>query len=354
LVRGDSPLRLGYQPALDGLRCLAILVVIFNHAGPVLGWHLVGGMIGVDLFFVLSGFLISTLLLERSGEPLRRFYARRALRLLPALYVLVLVVTAIAAVRYHTGAQYLRADRWVLLYVSSWAIQFNFFPAPMFQHLWSLAVEEQFYLLAPLPLLWCTRRWGVRVLPALAGVVLVGFLWRAAPLWRGAPIGGLRFDPHFEGLIAGAALAVARWHGMNLRRLSAWWPLALAVFLGSATYIEITGYDADVHYGIVEPIVTAASLVLIAGAVAYAPRILTVPIVVAIGVYSYSIYLWHVPMLELAGGVHSAPATVKVALGVVAIIAAALGSYYVVERPFLRIKNHVGHRLDTTARPQEA
>ena len=86
----------------------------------------------------------------------------------------------------------------------------------------------------------------------------------------------------------------------------------------------------------------------------HAPRIFTIPTVVAIGVYSYSIYLWHVPMFDLIGGTHSASTVMKVGLGVTATIAVSLGSYYLVERPFLMLKNRVGGRLDSTARPQEA
>jgi peptidoglycan/LPS O-acetylase OafA/YrhL len=343
---------LGYAPALDGLRCLAILVVILNHAGPILGWHLVGGMSGVDLFFVLSGFLITTLLLERRGEPLRRFYARRALRLLPALFVMVIVITLIAQVRYGTGAQYLHADRAVLLYVSSWAIAFDRFPAPMFQHLWSLAVEEQFYLLFPLPFLLSMRRWPTKVFPVLVAMVLAAFVWRAAPLWLGHALGA-RYDFHFDGLLAGAALALARRNGVNLRLLGSWWPAALAAFLGVSLYIEIAGYREHLYFGVMMPIVTGAAIVLVAGAVTRSPRILSMPFAVAIGIWSYSIYLWHRPMIDLAGDIQSASTPAKIVLGVVATIGASLGSYYFVERPFLRIKNHVGHRLDSTARPQE-
>ena len=96
----------------------------------------------------------------------------------------------------------------------------------------------------------------------------------------------------------------------------------------------------------VVPIVIAASVALVVGAVTVAPRIFVIPTVVAIGVYSYSIYLWHVPMLDLSGGIHSVSPGMKAVLGIVATIAASLGSYYVVERPFLRFKNRIGPRRE--------
>ena len=350
MATGYKP-KLGYVPALDGLRCLAIVVVVLNHGEPILGWSLLGGVIGVDLFFVLSGFLITTLLLERDGEPLRRFYARRALRLLPAVYVLVVIVTAIAAIRYHRGADYLRADVWVVTYATNWAIVLGHWDAPMLRHLWTLAIEEQFYLLFPLPFLACWRRWPDRVMPALGILIGATVLWRAAPMWWGDERIGERLDMHLDGLLAGAALALARWRGADLRRVGAWWPAALIVFIVAAA---LTDYRATSHYTLVLPIVTAASVVLIAGAITYAPRIFTIPTVVAIGVYSYSIYLWHVPMLDLSCGIDSASPAMKAALGFSATFAASLASYHLIERPFLRFKNRIGPRLDQTARPQEA
>jgi peptidoglycan/LPS O-acetylase OafA/YrhL len=318
-----------------------------NHAEPIFGWSLLGGVIGVDLFFVLSGFLITTLLLERNPEPLRRFYARRALRLLPAVYVLVVVVTAIAALRYHQGAMYLRADAWVLTYSMNWASVLFHWDALMLRHLWTLAVEEQFYLLFPLPFLVCWRRWPARMMPALIGLIGLTAVWRATEvLLVESDRFSERLDMHVDGLLAGVALALARWNGANLRRVGAWWPAALVVFLGAAA---LTDYHARLHYALVLPIVTVASVVLIAGAITHAPRVLTVPTVVAIGVYSYSLYLWHVPMFDLIGGIHSASPVMKAGLGLTAAVGVSLGSYYLVERPFLMIKNRIGGRLDSTA-----
>ena len=349
-MRIEASAKLGYVPALDGLRCLAIVVVMLNHAEPILGWSLLGGVVGVDLFFVLSGFLIATLLLERDGERLRRFYTRRALRLFPAVYVLIIIVTAIAAIRYHQAGEYLRADGWVLIYATNWAIVFDLFHAPMLDHLWTLAIEEQFYLLFPLPFLIAWHRRPSFVFPAILALIAAVVVWRAWYAWQGTGRIDERFDMRFDELLAGAALAVARWKGTDLRRLGRWWPAALVAFIAiAATY----DYHSRLDTAIGIPAVTVASIVLVAGAVTRAPRILCFPIVVAIGVYSYSIYLWHLPVFDLAGDVHSAPRAAKIAIGITATIAAALASYYLIEQPFLRLKNHVGGRLDSSARPQE-
>jgi len=235
--------------------------VFFNHTEPIFGWYLRGGGLGVDLFFVLSGFLISTLLLERAGEPLRLFYMRRALRLLPALVVLLVVITAIAAVELDEGSEYLRADAWVLAYLTNWAQFFGWFHAGLYSHLWTLAVEEQFYILFPL-----------------------------------------------------ATIAIA----------------------------PFTEHRDTTYFGLAIPAVVVASVVLVAGAVTCSPRLLTYPVIVAIGVGSYSLYLWHLPIIGLAGDWDSAPASVRIVLALVGTAAASLGSYFLVERRFLRVKRHVG------------
>src|SRR5262249_9732550 len=161
--------------------------------------------------------------------------------LLPALYVLLVVVTALAALRYHQLGDYLRADLWVSLYATNWAIVIGEFHALMFRHLWTLAIEEQFYVLFPLPFLWCVRRWPRRILAALVTTIAIAAVWRALPMWWGDEHIGERLDMHVDGLLAGVGLAVARWNGLSLRRVGAWWPLALAALLAAAA---LTDYRA--------------------------------------------------------------------------------------------------------------
>ena len=188
----QGPPRLPYMPGVDGLRALAVAAVVIYHLGA--SW-LPGGFLGVDVFLVISGYLITSLLLaehRRSGRiELRRFWLRRARRLLPALFVMIVVVLAVMVI-VHPG-EVARLHGAVLAsfaYVANWYFAFadvsyfeQFARPSIFQHLWSLAVEEQFYLLWPpviaLGLVCLGRRWllaGVAVL--LAGsTALAWVLW---------------------------------------------------------------------------------------------------------------------------------------------------------------------------------
>jgi len=160
LDRGRKAGEMGYLPGLDGVRALAVLGVLLYHGD--LTW-MQGGFLGVDVFFVLSGFLITTLIteeFERSGRiNFGKFYLGRARRLLPALLLMLFVVGLVAAIFYRESAFAYRQDALAsLLYVTNWwyiVADQSYFEAigrPAFlQHLWSLAVEEQFYLIWPSP-----------------------------------------------------------------------------------------------------------------------------------------------------------------------------------------------------------
>ncbi len=161
---GGAPVRraarLGYQPGLDGLRALSVIAVILYHAG--FPW-IHGGWVGVEVFFVVSGFLITSLLLderERSGgTDLRVFWLRRARRLLPALAVMLAAVAAVTLAIGSAGQRAgLRRDLpWAVGYLGNWGqivgdVPYYAGDPPLLRHLWSLAIEEQFYLLWPLAL----------------------------------------------------------------------------------------------------------------------------------------------------------------------------------------------------------
>lgn len=176
-----TPFRLGHRRWLDGLRGVAILLVLGSHFGLVRG-----GFLGVDVFFVLSGFLITTLLAEEwrrdRAIDLPRFYLRRALRLLPAYLALLAVCAAATA----AGSPARRADgfREVLVagaYVSNWPTLHQT-ALPRLGHTWSLAVEEQFYLAWPVVLLALLRSHARRgtVLAVVGGFALLSAGWRAA------------------------------------------------------------------------------------------------------------------------------------------------------------------------------
>jgi len=163
VIAEPSP-RFSYQPSLDGLRAIAIVLVMLLHAQAMASgaWpYFLGGYTGVDIFFVLSGFLITSLLVQEWRDTgrisLRKFYIRRALRLLPALCVLLLVLgvgVKLFGLYLHVTLATLLA---ALFYVANWALAFDTLDMGALHHTWSLSVEEQFYILWPLMLIGMLR-----------------------------------------------------------------------------------------------------------------------------------------------------------------------------------------------------
>lgn len=225
LDRGRRAGEMGYLPGLDGIRALAVLGVLLYHGD--LTW-MRGGFLGVDVFFVLSGFLITTLITEefaRTGRiDFKRFYLARARRLLPALLLMLVVVGMLAAFIYRESAASFRADAIAsLFYVTNWWFIFSdasYFEAigrpPFLQHLWSLAVEEQFYFLWPaltlILLRWRGRRgvFYVAIAGALASTAWMAFLAITNGYPQEADPSRAYFgsDSHIMGLLLGAALAM--------------------------------------------------------------------------------------------------------------------------------------------------
>ncbi|MDO8309453.1 MAG: acyltransferase family protein [Actinomycetota bacterium] len=224
LDRGRRAGEMGYLPGLDGVRALAVIGVLLYHAD--LTW-ISGGFLGVDVFFVLSGFLITTLILEEyersGGIRFSRFYLGRARRLLPALILMLAVVAVAAAVVYRDVAAQVRADTVAsVFYVNNWWYVFNeqsYFEfigrPPLLKHLWSLAVEEQFYLIWPAVAFLIMRkagRPGVRWFAiALAVLSTAWMIWLSAtngyPEYADPSRAYFGTDSHAMGLLIGAALA---------------------------------------------------------------------------------------------------------------------------------------------------
>lgn len=233
LDRGRARGEMGYLPGLDGIRALAVIGVLLYHAD--LTW-ISGGFLGVDVFFVLSGFLITTLILEEfdrsGGVRFSQFYLRRARRLVPALVLLLAVVAAAAAFVYRDVATQVRADTIAsVFYVNNWkyvfdqASYFEFIGRPpLLKHLWSLSVEEQFYFAWPAIAYLLMRRfgrrgvWWVAVLLAVASSVWMIRLSVANgfPDYADPSRAYFGTDSHAMGLLIGAALATF-WRPGRLR-----------------------------------------------------------------------------------------------------------------------------------------
>ncbi len=229
-----------YWPALDGLRGVAVLLVLAYHLGYSIPR---GGFVGVDVFFVLSGFLITTLLLDefsrRGSIAFGAFYIRRGLRLLPALVVVSLFAVVLVQWR-GTAAQQDQTEAGlplVLLYVVNWAMALDFMPAVgWLGHTWSLAIEEQFYLLGPLLLLLLMKRSATHrrsaFLLLVASVVVI--IYRSAGTLQGWSAHRLYMglDTHSDRLLMGCALAFWLAGPAPRRRVSARLGAGAVVVLG--------------------------------------------------------------------------------------------------------------------------
>jgi peptidoglycan/LPS O-acetylase OafA/YrhL len=342
---------------LDGLRAVAVLAVVLYHLN--IGWAS-GGLLGVGVFFVLSGYLITDVLLaerEREGAiSLGRFWLRRARRLLPALWVMLVVVTLwiaildpsqLAGVRGALGA--------ALLYVSNWWYAFqhvsyfaSFRPPSPLGHLWSLAVEEQFYLAWPLLLILALRLAPRRWL--LIGLVVLGAI---ASAWAMATMFQPGSDPTrvYEGtdtrafqLLLGASLAFV-WPSRRLtgsisalrrRGLDTLGAVGLTVIL--VMVVATNEYQTFLYRGgmVILSLATLAVVAVLAHPATLLGRILGAPPLRWIGVRSYGIYLWHYPIIVLTSPVVGSAGPVLTLLQVGATLVVAALSWRFVEEPIRR------------------
>jgi peptidoglycan/LPS O-acetylase OafA/YrhL len=313
--------RLGYVPALDGIRGVAIALVIATHYWGLPG----GGPLGVGLFFVLSGFLITTLLLEEldTGRlDLRNFYARRCRRLLPALAVLLVVYIIVR------GAPGLRVAALAGLYAGN-IVQAIWPAGPVsgsaLAHLWSLAQEEQFYLVWPVLLAFLAR--GRRLLLALCALTAALIAYRAVVASGGTLNASRTYAPDFRSdwLVAGAVLAVLRRRGFRWNEAAALGGF-VAIFVGS-----ILNPWTQSWFVWQAPIFMAGCALLVGAAHSRTQmaELLSVRPLVWLGRISYSLYLWHVPVYAVFGYRHPL-------LALPIALAAAGLSYRFVEEPFRR------------------
>lgn len=384
-------LRLPYVPALDGIRALAVLAVLLYHAGY--RW-IPGGFLGVEIFFVLSGYLITSLLLVEwrgTGQiDLKTFWLRRARRLLPALYLLLVATLAYAVFKLPGEVAQLRADAAAaFFYVTNWWLIFDhtsYFVAmgrpSLFQHLWSLAVEEQFYLIwPPLFALGIARIRERRlllgvVLGVIASTTLMALLYQPAVdpsrLYYGT-------DTRAAELLAGVALAfvwqprqsvrwgnragkvVSRLVGTGRRAailLDVVGALALAG-LGVAMW-RLGEYSPSLYRGgflLVALLTIALIAVVVHGGARVVSALLGCAPLRWTGTRSYGIYLWHWPIYMVTRPGFDVPLNGLPLLGlrVILTLTAVEISYRYVETPFR--SGTVGSawrsfRLGTTSRPR--
>ena len=347
----DQQRTLEYQPALDGVRAVAVTLVVLFHLG--LPW-MPGGYLGVSVFFTLSGYLITSLLLAEFGGvgsvSLRRFYARRARRLLPAsLMVLLAVVVArwtgefslVPGLRADLIGALLQVFNWVQLAgSSSYGALFGqsaAFTSPL-EHYWSLAIEEQFYLLWPITLVaicrWSQRRGGTVVRPVVALLVLfaaaaplIGLIWGPDAAYWSTPA-------RLPELLVGATAAA--W--LRARRsVPGWWrwlvPVAIIGIVVCSAVFPSSGGPAFTGWLTPFAVLSAA---LVVGLQVPGPfqRLLSVRPLVWVGKVSYGLYLVHWPVFVLLrqhGWDTASWGGAAVALAIT--IAITTGSFLLLERP---------------------
>jgi peptidoglycan/LPS O-acetylase OafA/YrhL len=342
----DAPARvLPYRPEVDGLRALAVLSVLLFHAqlGPV-----GGGFVGVDVFFVISGFLITGILLReqaRGAFSLAGFYARRARRIGPAL--LAVCAACVPAAWWIMDGAELHAFARLLAGVAVagsnivLAATTGYFDLPAedqpLLHTWSLGVEEQFYLLFPLLLL-ATRRWTPRRRVALLGTLAFASLLAAEWGWR-RHSGANFFLPQGRAweLLAGAIAAFAAMRAAALARGTRELLAAAGLVAVLASFVLLDRYTPSPSLRLLPAVLGTAALLLVAHGDTRVGRLLAWKPLVAVGLVSYSAYLWHQPLLAFARLALDAPLPLAWRWGVVALtfVLAAL-SWKFVEQPWRR------------------
>jgi peptidoglycan/LPS O-acetylase OafA/YrhL len=353
-----SPPRLGYIPALDGLRAVAVIAVLLYHGGQT--W-MPGGFLGVDVFFVISGYLITCLLLadwqQHGRAGLKRFWFRRARRLLPALFAMLFVVSLYAILFLPDVLTQLRGEVIAaLLYVENWFLVFrnlSYFQStgrpPLLQHVWSLAVEEQFYVLWPLLLALGLTVWGAhrrKLLVAILIAVVVSTVEMAILYHPYTDPSRVYYgtDTRASTLLLGAALAFvwAPWKltGKPGKNAAVMLDVA-AVVSGLALlwmFLNVGELDPGLYRGgfLVAAMVSAVLIgVTVHPAARFTPWLLGFAWFRWIGVRSYGIYLWHWPVYMVTRPHSDVPLTglplLALRLLITFLIAAA--SYRWIEEP---------------------
>ena len=344
-----------YLPGLDGLRAIAVLAVLFFHSAPGIP---AGGFLGVEVFFVISGFIITRGLLTERGRSgsigMWAFWGRRARRLLPALFLLLAAVVVYSAAFERSTLAALREDVVAaLLYVTNWHLiisgqpYFETFTRPsLLRHLWSLAVEEQFYVVWPLIMVGGLALFGRRALFALIVAGAIASAVAMALMYEnGASVSRVYYgtDTRAAGLLIGAALAFVWTPGVveTVSRRNRLIPLDIlglaAVAVLAWLFFWLHDDNPFLYRGgfFVCGIATAGLIAAVVNRRSASARLFGVQPLPWIGLRSYAIYLWHWPVLMLTRPGEDIPldAWAALPLQLALILALADASYRFVEVP---------------------
>ncbi|HJT46179.1 MAG TPA: acyltransferase [Chthoniobacterales bacterium] len=347
-----------YQPQFDGLRALAVLTVMADHFSsdvpnfPLPDWIHIGAT-GVRLFLVLSGYFITASLRRARdrmdlaevsfGKTIGSFYWRRLLRIAPAYLVFTVIasILGLGAIRHNWP--------WVLTGTVNWMIAAtNQWPTTI-SHLWSVCVQEQFYLFWPLLILLLPRRW---MLPAILSVAAAGIAFRIGCVIFSTPMIARWVLPFgsLDSLAAGAALG---WYGGRLRANRFGWPLAVTCFGMLAVAAMLRAGDPTTFRSVlVEPLEAGAFVILVARAAegfdGYAARFLTLPGLLFAGRISYGLYIYHALVAivfnrwlpEPLRFIITIPSLRLMVFGLATVLVAAV-SWCLLEQPINRLRSRM-------------
>ena len=335
-----------YRPDIDGIRALAVLSVVAFHAFPDL---IRGGFIGVDIFFVISGFLISGILfndLAQGRFSITDFYVRRIKRIFPALILVLLACFvfgwfALLADEFKQLGKHMAAGAGFVSNIVLWS-EAGYFDTsaetkPLL-HLWSLGVEEQFYFVWPL-LLWLAWKMRINQLWMLAAIALISFVFNVATVHTdGVAAFYLPFSRFWE-LLCGALLAYLTFHQSKRLQRFRQSPLAnlgsmTGLLLIVAAICIVTKEDAFPGWWALLPEVGAILMLAAGPTAAFNRKILSSRVLVWFGLISYPLYLWHWPLLAFARVVAGQvpPPAIRIAAVLISIVLAWL-TYRLIERP---------------------
>lgn len=325
-----------YNPALDGVRAVAIISVMIYHAART---ALPGGWAGVDIFFVLSGFLITSIIaaeIEQTGAlSFKNFYIRRFLRILPAFLVLIgiEIVMAVARLGWDTPADRAKAIVMAATYLMNWNRAFALWPQADLGHTWSLSMEEQFYLLWPLLFATLLSKRPLKWIAIIVGAIVI---WRSGLTLTGSDpertYNG--FDTHADSLMIGCFIALwkpdERMQAMASRAIVIPVLALAAIFLFMPHRVHLTQ-----TIGLTLSAVLAGWIILGLQRQTVISAFLANRSMVYVGRISYSLYLFHFPLIMFCERLHGWRKLIAIPL---AFAIAAL-VYHYVERPALRLKS---------------
>ena len=325
-----------YEPAYDGLRAIAVFAVVIFHLAEFL---LPGGWVGVEIFFVLSGYLITSILIKENESygsiDFKRFYYFRVLRLAPALIAVLLFVFLVALKSSVHREAHLKSILAAFFYMTNWHEALGGWPMGLLAHTWSLSVEEQFYFLWPLLFLFFSRG---NLSAWIAATIVLANIWRIYLEYNGA--GWARiirgFDTHCDALLLGCLLASCR--NLVFEKICARFVMVPILGLVAFALMPFGSLVASLPF----TAIVSGWLVISIG---QSPRLrgfLSMPFLVYTGRISYGWYLWHFPIWHILDSNFSdARGWSYVLLNSIILVssyAMAALSYRFLEKPFLALK----------------